>query len=295
MERMRRGWIRGLVAFLAAVGISPAASGGLIDMPAGSTVWIEAQGPPCSGGGGADCAGSNLLGVSPPNGIPLSTFSTPSYTSSYYAEVLPHQVRAYNSTNFSGSFLYNSFVDTYTVHGSASGTFSITVTLAGSGTGRSALYAGSTHALSGNVNLEIGSFSPGGAGFLEQFRVTSFGGTSVATQPIATTFQPGPFQVPIALSATHTRTVQVGDSFDLAYGVNLTSSFGAIDMDETGATISFDLPEGVWITSEQGAVFGDPPAPQVPLPPFAAGLAAASLVALGCRSLRRTRNRSRGR
>lgn len=78
----------------------------------------------------------------------------------------------------------------------------------------------------------------------------------------------------------------VDQSFAIPYGVTQAHDFGTVDLSDTGATISFDLPPGVWLASEQGGPFGDPPAPPVPLPPFAVGLTAAALVSLGYRASR---------
>jgi hypothetical protein len=290
-------WFRSLVALLAVAAFSTAASGVTLTMPAGSTVWMHAGGSACADAGDSDCVVSNVLGPNPPNGIPASSFNHPTYGyASFYAEILPARVRS-RSTGNNSVGLQSSFVDTYTVHGSAVGTFPVTVTFAGTGTA-SSVQVGTGHRLVGaNVTLEIGTWNPSTGNIAETGRVVGFTPAAPSTGGVSwpTTVQSTPFQLAFAASASHALTTSVGSSFTLAYGQGLAQLNGTIDMSEEGATISFDLPEGVWLTSAQGGVFGDPPAPQVPLPPIAAGLAAASLAALGCRSLRRTRNRSRGR
>jgi hypothetical protein len=288
------GWIRSPVALLAVAGISTAASGLTLTLPAGSTVWMHAGGTPCADAGDSDCVASNVLGPAPPNGIPAWSLSSPLGSASFYAEILPARVRSRSTGNPSVG-LHSSFVDTYSVHGSAVGTFPVTVTFAGSGTA-SSVPVGTGHRLVGaNARLEIGTWDPSTGNIAETGRVVGFtpGAPSTAIQSWPTTVQSTPFQLSFALSASHTLTTSVGNSFTLAYGQSFAQLNGTIDMTDAGATIAFDLPEGVWLTSTQGGVFGDPPAPQVPLPPLALGWTAGSLAALGCWSLRRRSARAR--
>jgi hypothetical protein len=89
--------------------------------------------------------------------------------------------------------------------------------------------------------------------------------------------------VPISVATIYTRTVSVGDVFDIAYGVNSGTSIGWIDLRNT-ATLSFDLPEGVYLTSALGATFGN-----VPEPSPALLLASSALPGLGAVCRRRIR------
>ena len=287
MERMRSRWMRSCVAFFAVAGVSTTASGVTLTMPAGSTVWMHAGGTPCADAGDSDCIASTELGPNPPNGIPTSSYTSQLGSATFYAEILPARVRSLATGNPSAG-VNSSFVDTYTVHGSAVGTFPVTVTFAGTGTA-SSVQVGTGHRLVGaNVTLEIGTWNGSTGNIVETGRVVAFtpGAPSTGGASWPTTIRSTPFQLAFAASASHTLTTSVGDSFTLAYGQGLDQLYGTIDMTEVGASISFDLPEGVWLTSTQGGVFGDPPAPQVPLPPLALGWTAASLAALGCWSLR---------
>jgi hypothetical protein len=42
-----------------------------------------------------DAAGSNLPGIAPPNGIPLTTISDGTNSATGYAEILPNRIRTY--------------------------------------------------------------------------------------------------------------------------------------------------------------------------------------------------------
>jgi len=239
-----------------------------IPMPAGSTVWMHFEASACPDADGDDCVGSNLPGTAPPNGIPLTTFTDVSLTHSAtaYAEVLPDRVRTLGRGRYT-SAMRASFQDTYTVNGVAAGTFPITVLLSATGTARSVATTIDNRLVSASLGLEIGTFDPSAVAMSEQFRVTPFSTATAATQSFPTTIQPTPFELPVSLSTSHTLTVGVGDSFNLAYGVNSAFGNGEIDLTTNGAVISFDLPEGVWLTSSLGGTWGDPPSP-VPVGPW---------------------------
>ena len=267
------------------------ASAAPIAMPAGSTVWIHYEAGACPDADGDDCVGSNLIGVAPPNGIPMTTFPYPGYDPIAYAEVLPDQVRSLASVKNAGAFLRCSFEDTYTVHGSAAGSFAVTATLAAAGTA-STVHVGSVPSpermVGAHVDVEIGTFDHTPVAEAEQFRVTPFDATTTATQSFSTTFGNTPATFPVSVSTSRTLTTSVGSTFTLAYGVNSAMSQGSIDLTGAGATISFALPEGVWLTSTQGGVFGTPAAPQVPLPAFVYPTTALALAGLARRAARRS-------
>ena len=236
-----------------------------VTMPAGSTVWMEFDSNACgTAPGEGECLGSNQPGPNPPNGIPYSTFGSGSVASGM-AEVLPDRVRSYLSGN-TGSFMYISMLDAYTVHGNASGPFDITVRLGASGVAQSIWQGAPVNEYwlyNPYLNVEIGTFDPSTAvPYSEQFRVTPFGSGNSATHFI-TGIQRGAsaFTRPLSAETSYTRSVGVGDAFNLAYGVNSSISTGAVDLRNT-AVISFDLPQGVYLTSAQGGTFGAP----VPVP-----------------------------
>jgi hypothetical protein len=248
--------------------VSETSHAALVTMPAGSTVWMEMRGNACDADGDADCIGSNQPGVNPPNGIPLTTFVDGTTSATGYAEVRADQMRSSLSAN-TGAFLYMSMLDSYTVHGSASGAFPITVNFALSGTAASITVTNATYTLvyeqfiGVNAEVEIGTFSSStDPGFLEQYRVTPFTGASALQSFASQSVQNGPaFQYPIDITASHMRTVAVGDVFDLAFGMNSHVGLGTIDLLNTGV-ISFELPDGVYLTSSLGGTFGNPvPAP----------------------------------
>lgn len=238
-----------LASLLAASLVSQPASATYIAMPPGSTVWMKVNSnvPP------GDLVGSNLPGPNPPNGIPLTTFgSLASSFATVSAEILPDHVRTFLRAN-TGTFMYSSFQDTYTVGGTAVGSFPITFHLHSTGTARSIPFAQSSNIMLGsNAKVVIGTFSPisGDAAnpFLEQFRVNAFDPSTTKTQILPFATAPAPFSVPVDVATSYTRMVSVGDVFDIGYGVDSVVSQGEIDLLNT-ATISFDLPEGLFLTS----------------------------------------------
>ena len=269
-----------LLASFLAVAVSDAARATPVTMPAGSPVWMELRSNACDSDGDADCLGSNQAGPNPPNGIPLSTFSESNGTwVTGFGEVQPDQVRSLLS-GYTGSFMWISMLDTYTVHGTAVGSFDIAAHLAVSGTAASVTVYTITgvpiEMLTGaNVNAEIGTFNPSTApSFLEQFRVTPFDvNLNSATQSFtsqAVTSGP-PFSHPISVATSYTHSTSVGDVFDIAYGVNSALGAGSLDLLNT-AVLSFDLPEGVYLTSALGGTFGVVPEPSTALL-LASGLA----------------------
>jgi hypothetical protein len=263
-----------LLASFLAVAVSGAARATPVGMPAGSRVWMELDSNACDLDGDSDCLGSNQPGPNPPNGIPLTTFSESNGAwATGFAEVQPDQVRTLVGS-YSGAGLYVSMLDTYTVHGAAAGPFSITSHLEAEGTASSIPFTRTNnHGLVGaNVGLEIGTFNPSSdPAFHEQWRITPFGPSNSANQLIPTTFSAAPISTSMDLATSYTRTVSVGDVFDIAYGVYSGVGAGWVDLRNT-AVLSFDLPEGVYLTSALGGTFGVVPEPSTALL-LASGLA----------------------
>lgn len=247
-----------------------------IFMPSGSTVWMELDSNRCLSGSSADCAGSNQIGPNPANGIPTTTYSSDGVSVTASAEALPNQVRTFLS-GYSG-FMYVSLQDTYTVHGSTLDPFNITVQLNMTGIMRT-VGSGSgplDHQIFGaTVTAEIGTFNTDATLGNEAFRVTPFNSGTTATYSQPTIAGSSPQSVPFNITASHIlANLLVGDTFNLAFGVNSAIGRAEIDMLNTGY-ISFVLPDGVYLTSALGGRFGET-ASAVPLPAalplFASGL-----------------------
>jgi hypothetical protein len=254
------GTFRGMVAgFLLVCAVGQSASAGPILMPAGSTVWMKFESSVAPAADGNDAAGSNLPGQAPPNGIPMTTVtnSNPGYASGY-AEIMPNSVRTFLQANFT-SFLHASFQDTYTVTGTATGTFDIPVSLRVTGTMRSQPHGVFGHILwSATVQAEIGTFNPD-PGIGEGNRITPFNpSTFTQAEFIGPDARPNPYEVPVDITTNYTvQGVSVGDTFVLAYGVNSAFAKGEIDLRNTGA-ISFVLPAGVTLTSSLAQAIPEP-------------------------------------
>lgn len=268
-RRDRSAWawcgrgIAGVAAAAWVAGLGAGAQAAPIGMPAGSTVWMHVEASACPDADGDDCIGSNLPGLAPPNGIPLTTFSDGNPFGQFatvYAEVLPDQARSFLRNAFT-SAVRISFEDTYTVQGAVAGSFPITVTLSAAGTASSVPTSIDNRLVGANLELEIGVFDHNPVAMQEQFRVTSFGGAATGSWSHPIQVGPAPFSAPVAATATYVLNVSVGDVFDLAYGISSVTVFGEIDLLASGAVISFDLPEGVWLTSELGGTWGVIPEP----------------------------------
>ena len=261
------GTFRGMVAgFLLVCVVGQSASAGPILIPPGSTVWMKFESSVAPVADGNDAAGSNLPGQAPPNGIPLTTVtnSNPGYATGY-AEIMPSTVRTFLQANFT-SFMHASFQDTYTVGGTATGTFDIPVGLHVTGTMRSQPHGSFGHILwSATVQAEIGTFNPD-PGIGEGNRITPFSpSTFIQAEFIGPDARPNPYEVPVDITANYTVPgVKVGDTFVLAYGVNSAFAKGEIDLLNTGS-ITFDLPEGVTLSSSLAQSIPEPNALALPL------------------------------
>lgn len=163
--------------------------------------------------------------------------------------------------------------DTYTVHGSASGPFDITVTFSASGTAGTVPVSPTLNfRIGANVTLNIGTLSFADLGLSAPYPQVSAFTASAHSQLIFPTIVSAATFDPFSLSATYTKTVSVGDVFDVAYLMQSIYADGSIDLSHTG-TISFSTPDGVYLTSALGGAFGDVPTTVgVPGPVAGAGL-----------------------
>lgn len=254
------------------------ASAAEILMPAGSTVWMKFDATAGPDADFDDVAGSNLPGIAPPNGIPMTFVSDGTNSASGYAEILPDRIRTYIVSN-AGAVMNASFEDTYTVGGTAAGPFAITFQIRVTGV-MNTFQVGSFHQLlGGNVQAKIGTFEPNPLAN-ENVRVAPFDATTMADTGAHNLFAQG--SLPVDITASYTKTgVNVGDVFDIAYQVRSAFSRGELDLRNTG-TLSFVLPEGVTLTSSL--------AQSIPEPNALALLAACDLAL----TARRRRVRKRG-
>ncbi len=275
-----------LLAFWALVLLPGLASAGPILMPAGSDVWMLWESNLAPLADENHVQGSNLPGPAPPNGIPLRTFSS---FATGFAEVLPDRVRAFNSSN-TASFMWASMNDTYTVQGSLAGPFDITFEVGYSGEFFS-IPVLSSHAVIGvGAQVEIGTFNPASYLAFETDRIIPFSAGTAATANL-TRISAAPFTSPFDIMATYTRTVNVGDQFQVGIGF-LTSvgGLGGVDGRNTGTINITGLPEGVFITSKLGGQWGDAgTAEPVPEPASLTLLASGAMCAAGVGWRRRRR------
>lgn len=183
--------------------------------------------------------------------------------------------------------------DTYTVHGTAVGPFSITTTFGATGT-MSTVPSGPFNVFVGSVNVKIGTYDlqvlPFPSGPVDYISVIPFDPSSQATTGGVILRAAG--SVPVDISASYTRTVSVGDTFDIAYQLQSGFALGTIDLSHT-ASISFLLPDGVYLTSALGSVFGDAPTTPGAIPiPAAFPLLATGLGGLALLTWRRNRTKA---
>ena len=184
-----------------------------------------------------------------------------------------------------------SFLDTYTVGGTATGPFAITFQRHVTGVMNTVPAGPFQQVIAGNVQAKIGTFNADPA-VNENVRVSEFSAATVADTGPQTLSQPlaNPGSIPVDITASYTKTgVNVGDVFDIGYQIRSAFSKGELDLRNTG-TISFILPEGVTLTSSL--------AQSIPEPNAALALLATCSLAASARRSRRaglTRGRTRGR
>ena len=227
------------------------------------------------------CGGECDFVSSPSHSLvkPAATYGTVSFVSSE-GSVSPTEMKALMSAGGGPGVEMNMGVrDTYTVHGTAGGPFDLTVSLHAAGAALSEHLFGSTSAfIAGQVVLNIGAFDTNPADVLPS--VIPFAPSARVQQGLPVVVEGTPFSIPIDLTDTYTLTgLHVGDTFDLAYGLDADTGGGGIDLSHT-ATIGFDLPSGVFLTSAGGGTFGTPiiPTPE----PATLSLLAGGLLAMGC-------------
>lgn len=248
-------------ALLLALAASGAAPAWAEVMPAGADVWMVHRSNVCwdhvTQGGSSLCAASDQFGAA--GGIPMQTYNYSTSSATSFAQAFPDSVHTYLAGTDAG-FMYVSMRDTYTVHGAAPGSFTITARLAAEGVANSIWRVDNYWLYRPYATVEIGTFNATTDPLLEQFRVTPFydgtPGATTATWEYGITIGSA-VTVPFDVSTSYTKTVQSGDIFELGYGVNTTLITGELDLRNT-ALVSFDLPDGVWLTSQNGAVFGTP-------------------------------------
>lgn len=264
------GFLSFAVLLLGALGSAPAWAV-RINMPVDSTVWMHLSSNYCLPRNadlsqGSDCAGSNEFGAV---GIPMANYSAqPDFRGVIAtASVDGDGMHAY----LAGGHLWVSMVESYTVHGTATSPVDLTVHFGAEGTGYSEPLPpnNNSHLLIGTARIKLGTWNPTVGDenniFLEQFRVRHFDPESVYSQGGSLESgpaRPAPYQVPFDLAIDYTKTVSVGDTFDLGYSLHLVASRGSIDA-LNSARIAFDLPEGIYLTTARGGSYG---LPEVPVP-----------------------------
>jgi hypothetical protein len=225
-------------------------------MPAGSTVWMKGDAGIAPDADLDDFVGSNLPGIAPPNGIPTTTITGTGTYATGFAEILPDRIRTFISSGLS-VVMHASFVDTYTVGGTAAGPVQISFELRVTGTMRTVQTGAFHQLLAGNVQAEIGTWNPDPTLVLEGSRVTPFVDQASAEARSAVVDRFVQDSVPLDITATYTKTVNVGDVFDIAYCVRSATSKGEIDLLNTG-TLAFVLPPGVTLTSSLAQSIPEP-------------------------------------
>jgi hypothetical protein len=238
-------------------------------VPNGSRVWMTVTGPSNICAPDANHNQFCEVAASPtvPVEIPLGTFTDPRgsnfgfLTSS--ADVLTGKSAHSSFTANSSEDVFIAVNDTYTVHGSASGPFPITVTLHISGS-----YGTVPAPTFGNVltnefaHLEIGTFHPEAT--LNQFVINPFPADALNATMAEITQSAGavtgpPQTFPLDVQLSYTKMVSINDVFDIAFGIQTTTSGRAtVTLTNPADVISFSLPENVSLTSALGATFGVP-------------------------------------
>src|SRR5215203_4382650 len=186
---------------VASVGLQSASAEEIL-MPAGSTVWMKFDAAACPDADFDDCAGSNLAGVAPPNGIPNHFVTDGVSTATGYAEILPDRVRTYIISNTS-AVMNASFQDTYTVRGTATEPFDVTFLFRVTGLMKT-VPAGPFHQLlAGNVQAKIGIFNSDPL-VNENIRVAAFDAGASADTGSRSLFAQG--SIPVDITASYTKT-----------------------------------------------------------------------------------------
>jgi hypothetical protein len=261
------------IAFSAAEMFLPAAALAQGIVPAGSRIFMSVNGNenvcgPADANHNSFCA--TAAGPTVPVSMPLTTFTDPRGSNFGFitesASVTSGKTATGTSLANSGSFEFIGINDTYAVHGTASGSFPITVTLHITGS----IGTRETGPPFGNIltteasRVKIGTFHPEAT--LTQFIVDPFPTDSQnptspnVGQSQGTVVSPTPQTFPLDVQTSYTKIVNINDVFDVGYSIELNlSGTGQINMIPTTDVISFALPEGVCLPSAQGATFGGAP------------------------------------
>lgn len=274
MNRMRlQIWISILIAFTVFEVVMPASGLAAGIVPDGSRIFMSVNGNEnvC---GTADANHNSFCataaGPTVPVSIPLTTFTDPRGANFGFitasASVTSGKTATGTSLANSASFEFIGVNDTYTVHGTASGSFPITVTLHITGS----FGTRETGPPFGNIltteasRVKIGTFHPEST--LTQFVVDPFPADAQnptspnVGQSHSTVVSPTPQTFPLDVQASYTKIVNINDVFDIGYSIELNlSGNGQINMIPTTDVISFALPAGVFLTSALGVTFGTPP------------------------------------
>jgi hypothetical protein len=242
-------------------------------VPAGSRVFMTVTGNtnicgPADENHNSFCAVT--AGPTVPLIFPTTTFTDPRGAEFGYItaseDVMTGKTMHATLNAKSSDFQYLSINDTYTVHGTASGSFPITVTFRITGTFGSMPNASLGNFMANEASqLEIGTFHPEAT--LTQFVIDPFPADAQnpmmaqVTQTHGAQASPTPLTFPWDVQVSYTKLVSVNDVFDFAYGLDMNVSGSAqMDLNPNGLdVISFALPTGVFLTSALGATFGTSP------------------------------------
>jgi hypothetical protein len=148
--------------------------------------------------------------------------------------------------------------DTYTVHGTATGSFPVTVSFEASGVANS-FGAGPFNVVLAAFDMRIGQYQidPN----VTPIPIVSPFDSTTRVNKFFSVVQSTPFSVPVDFTISYTRMVSVGDVFDVGYELSPSPVEGQFDLSHT-ATISWNLPKGVFLTSALGGKFGTSGVPE---------------------------------
>ena len=231
------------------------------------------------GSGQTSC--TNLCVLVAGTGVPLvlapTTFAPrpPDFISAS-GSIDPFAIHATASTT-TGIEYDLAFKDTYTVGGTATGPFAITITFSATGTASTVpglTFSGAVlHQLAGEaMKLTIGTFDVDPLSTPIPIVHPFDASTQVVQQQGTLSSFVQPITVPISASVSFTKMVSVGDVFDVGYELGLGLVRGAVDLNHT-ATISIGTPNGVFLSSALASAVPEP----APAMLLALGLAALGL------------------